>query len=137
MRSEYKNQKQMTEAVLRIDDFPGIEEFVAIRRDIHQHSELAYEEHRSSAKVSGLIRQCGYTVTPNLGGTGVVGELFRGNGPKIGLRADMDALSIPEVTGATWSSAEAGAMHNMAGYAQGALLFRTGSIMASSCYVTQ
>lgn len=120
-----------------INNFPEVKEFVAIRRDTYQHPELAYEEHRSSAKVSGLIFQCGYTVTPNLGGTGVVGELFRGNGSKIGLRADMDALSIPEVTGAAWSSAEAGAMHNVAGYAQGALLFRTGPMMASSCYLTQ
>ena len=99
------------ETTLKINDFPDVHEFVAIRRDIHRHPELAYEEHRTSAKVADLLCKWGYAVTTNLGGTGVVGQLVRGEGPAIGLRADMDALPIHEATGAVWASQHDGVMH--------------------------
>jgi len=89
-----------------------VEEFVALRRDIHRHPELAFEEHRTSALVASKLRKWGYEVTTGLGGTGVVGRLVRGkSGRRIGLRADMDALPIEEATGAHWSSCHRGVMH--------------------------
>ena len=86
-------------------------EFVRIRHDIHQHPELGYEEHRTSELVARLLRQWGYEVESGLGGTGVVGRLRRGEGPSLGLRADMDALPIQEATGLDYESRHAGVMH--------------------------
>src|ERR1700744_3992137 len=78
---------------------PGIaaiaSEFVDVRRRIHAHPELAYEETQTSDLVAGLLAQWGYEVHRGLGKTGVVGVLKEGTGGKrIGLRADMDALPI-------------------------------------------
>jgi len=87
-------------------------EFVSLRRDIHRHPELAFEEHRTSALVADKLEGWGYTVERGLGGTGVVGTLKRGHGTRrLGLRADMDALPIEEASGAEWSSQRPGLMH--------------------------
>jgi hippurate hydrolase len=87
-------------------------EFVALRRDIHRHPELGFEETRTSELVAQRLREWGYEVTCGLGGTGVVGQLRRGSGSKfLGLRADMDALPIHETTGLPHASCHAGVMH--------------------------
>lgn len=89
-----------------------IGEFVSLRRDIHRHPELAFEEHRTAALVADKLEGWGYEVTRGLGGTGVVGRLRRGTGPRrLGLRADMDALPIEERSGVAWASAHPGRMH--------------------------
>ncbi len=97
---------------------PRIGEFIQIRRDIHAHPEMAFEEHRTAALVAAKLADWGYEVTTGIGGTGVVGRLRRGaggegdeGGRSIGLRADMDALPIVENTGRAWSSRNAGVMH--------------------------
>lgn len=72
-------------------------EIESIRRDIHAHPELRYEENRTADLVSARLAEWGYAVTRGLGKTGVVGTLRNGNGARsIGLRADMDALPIQE-----------------------------------------
>jgi hippurate hydrolase len=87
-------------------------EFIQLRRDIHRHPELAFEEHRTSDLVAAKLEGWGYVVHRGLGGTGVVGTLTRGQGQRrLGLRADMDALPIQEGTGAEWSSLKPGVMH--------------------------
>jgi hippurate hydrolase len=91
-------------------------EFVALRRDIHRHPELAFEEHRTAALVADKLEGWGYAVTRGVGGTGVVGTLVRGQGARrLGLRADMDALPIQEqpaeVGGREWASQRPGLMH--------------------------
>jgi hippurate hydrolase len=87
-------------------------EFIKLRRDIHRHPELAFEEHRTSDLVAAKLESWGYAVHRGLGGTGVVGTLTRGQGQlRLGLRADMDALPIQEATGTEWSSLKPGVMH--------------------------
>ncbi|MEY4755653.1 MAG: hypothetical protein RJA34_551, partial [Pseudomonadota bacterium] len=87
-------------------------EFIRLRRDIHRHPELAFEEHRTAALVAEKLSDWGYEVERAIGGTGVVGRLVRGTGQRrLGLRADMDALPIQEATGADWASATPGLMH--------------------------
>ena len=87
-------------------------EFISLRRDIHRHPELAFEEHRTSALVADKLEAWGYAVERGIGGTGVVGTLVRGSGGKrLGIRADMDALPIDEASGAEWSSVHRGVMH--------------------------
>ncbi|MGO4392493.1 M20 aminoacylase family protein [Variovorax sp. M-6] len=88
------------------------DEFIGLRRDIHHHPELAFDEHRTSALVAEKLQAWGYEVERGLGGTGVVGRLVRGNGQRrLGLRADMDALPIDEATGLDYASRNAGVMH--------------------------
>jgi hippurate hydrolase len=89
-----------------------LEEFVLLRRDLHRHPELAFNEKRTSALVAERLAACGYEVSEGFGGTGVVGVLRKGNGSKrLALRADMDALPIGEKTGVDYSSQNAGVMH--------------------------
>ncbi len=95
----------------RLSDL-AVQEFIALRHDIHRHPELAFDEHRTSALVAQKLKDWGYAVTTGLGGTGVIGQLRRGtSGRTIGLRADMDALPIVEATGAEWTSCHHGVMH--------------------------
>ncbi len=90
----------------------ALQTFIDLRRDIHRHPELAFNERRTAALVSAQLGTWGYTVTTGLGGTGVVGQLRRGSSARsIGLRADMDALPIAEATGAAWASCHHGVMH--------------------------
>jgi hippurate hydrolase len=87
-------------------------EFIQLRRDIHQHPELAFGEHRTSALVADKLQAWGYAVHRGLGGTGVVGTLTRGTSQRrLGLRADMDALPIQEANGVAWASTKPGLMH--------------------------
>ncbi|OYD51222.1 M20 aminoacylase family protein [Acidovorax kalamii] len=89
-----------------------IHEFKALRRDLHQHPELSFREHRTSAIVAERLASWGYSVTTGIAGTGVVGTLRRGQGSKaLGIRADMDALPITEATGLPYASRNAGVMH--------------------------
>lgn len=81
------------------------------RRDFHMHPELAYHEHRTSALVAKHLENFGITVHKGYAGTGVVGVLKTGDGPNIGLRADMDALPILEQTQKPYQSKTPGVMH--------------------------
>ena len=68
-------------------------EIQAIRRDIHAHPELCYEEVRTADLVADRLTAWGIPVVRGLGKTGVLGILKNGDSPRaIGLRADMDAL---------------------------------------------
>ncbi len=88
------------------------DEFVGLRRDIHRHPELAFDEHRTSALVAEKLQGWGYAVERGLGGTGLVGQLVHGDGQRrLGLRADMDALPIHEATGLPHASRHDGVMH--------------------------
>ncbi len=87
-------------------------EFVEIRRRIHAHPELAFEERQTSELVAEQLAAWGYEVHRGLGTTGVVGQLTKGRGQKtLGIRADMDALPIQERTGLPYASTVAGKMH--------------------------
>jgi amidohydrolase len=87
-------------------------EMAAWRHDIHEHPELAYEEARTAARVAELLTDFGVDeVVEGIGKTGVVGVLRNGDGPSIGLRADMDALPILEETGLPYQSRHDGVMH--------------------------
>lgn len=88
------------------------DDLTALRRDFHRHPEIGFAEHRTSARVAELLESWGITVTRGLGGTGVVGVL-EGNRPgrSIGLRADMDALPMEEMTNLPYASQTPGVFH--------------------------
>ncbi len=88
-------------------------EITAWRRDFHAHPELLFDVHRTAAKVAELCRSFGCDeVVEGIGRTGVVAVIKgRGPGRVIGLRADMDALPIKEMTGLPYASQTPGKMH--------------------------
>ena len=96
---------------------PQIESFkddlIAIRRDLHAHPEIGFEEVRTSEIVADKLAGWGIEVHRGIGRTGVVGILHGKGGPgrRIGLRADMDALPIQEITNLPWRSTVPGKMH--------------------------
>jgi hippurate hydrolase len=88
-------------------------ELTEFRRDLHAHPELGFQETRTAARVAEALRASGVDVTEGVGGTGLVGTI-RGVGSgdrSIGLRADMDALSLVEETGLPYASRTPGVMH--------------------------
>lgn len=94
----------------RIQDFAA--DLTAIRRDLHEHPELGFQEVRTAGIVAAKLRDWGIEVTEGIGKTGVVGVLHGTRpGRRIGLRADMDALPIDEQTNLPWASKTPGVMH--------------------------
>ncbi|MDB5743919.1 MAG: amidohydrolase [Polaromonas sp.] len=91
----------------------GIEEIVAIRRDIHAHPELGFEETRTAELVAERLASWGIEVRTGLGRLGVVGTIRGRNSDRrrIGLRADMDALAMTEANAVPHASLHAGKMH--------------------------
>ena len=89
------------------------DELVAIRRDIHAHPEIGFEEVRTSGLVAEKLASWGIEVHRGIGKTGVVGVLHGAKGPgrRIGLRADMDALPMDETTNLPFSSKNPGVFH--------------------------
>lgn len=85
---------------------------VALRRDIHAHPELAFEEVRTAGIVAAELARMGIPHQTGVGRTGVVGTIAGGRpGPTLIIRADMDALPIHEATGLDFASTVPGKMH--------------------------
>lgn len=83
-----------------------------LRRDLHRHPELGFQELRTAGIVARELNQLGLEVTTGVGRTGVVALLEGAHpGPTIMLRFDMDALPIQEETGADYASQTPGVMH--------------------------
>jgi len=84
----------------------------ALRRDIHAHPELSFQELRTSDLVAAKLTEWGIPIHRGLGKTGVVGILKNGDSPRaIGLRADMDALPMQEFNQFAHTSQHPGKMH--------------------------
>ena len=95
-------------------DLPYLGDITAIRRDIHAHPELAFEESRTADIVASALESYGVEVHRGLAGTGVVGVIkgkLGNSGRMIGLRADMDALPMPEMNEFPHRSRHQGKMH--------------------------
>jgi amidohydrolase len=85
---------------------------IEIRRDLHQHPELGFEEVRTAGVVAAELARLGVAHRTGVGRTGVVGTIEGGRpGPVLAIRADMDALPIQERTGLAFASASPGLMH--------------------------
>jgi len=91
-----------TKALQHLDSLlPDLE---ALYKDVHSHPELSMQETRTAALAADRLRAAGYEVTTGIGKTGVVGLLRNGDGPKVMLRADMDALPVEEATDLPYAS---------------------------------
>lgn len=88
-----------------------IEKAIGWRRHIHAHPELAFNEKETSDFIAGILGKANIEVHRGLAKTGVVGKISRGDGPTIGLRADMDALPLHEKNSFAHKSVYDGRMH--------------------------
>lgn len=87
------------------------DEMTGWRREMHANPELSFQEEWTADFVAEKLRSFGYEPKRGLGKTGLVATLDRGEGPSIGLRADMDALPIDERTNLAFASKKEGVMH--------------------------
>ena len=89
------------------------EEIIALRRHLHAHPELSYQEHNTARYVADKLRQIGLKPVEGIAGTGVV-ALIEGKNPSrkiVALRADLDALPIQEASMVSYRSKNPGVMH--------------------------
>jgi len=108
-----------------------------LRRDIHAHPELGFAEFRTAARIAQVLRDAGLEVHEGIGGTGVVGTLRRGDGPRcVGLRADMDALPFDEQTNLPWASQTPGSFHGCGHDGHVAMLLGAAQALARSAHST-
>lgn len=113
-------------------------ETTATRRDLHAHPEIGFEEVRSSGIVAEALRAMGCDrVLTGLGRTGVVGVIEGhrgrgGEGPTIGLRADMDALPMPDTKDVAHRSTIPGRMHGCGHDGHTAMLLAAARILADT-----
>ena len=107
-------------------------EIVGWRRDIHAHPELAYQEERTAGLVAERLEAWGLEVHRGLATTGVVGTLRNGDGPAVGLRADMDALPISETNTFDYRSRSDGKMHACGHDGHTAMLLGAAQYLAAS-----
>jgi amidohydrolase len=113
-------------------DFIDVTELVALRRDLHAHPELGFEEERTSNLIVATLSQWGIPAHRGLGRTGVVGIVEGGsNGRAVGLRADMDALPMTERNVFPHASVYAGKMHACGHDGHIAMLLAAGKYLAS------
>ena len=108
-------------------------DIATIRRDLHAHPELKFEEARTSGIVARKLEEWGYAVHRGLATTGVVGTLKAGSGTKcVGLRADMDALPLQEHNQFAHRSQHEGRMHACGHDGHTAMLLAAAQYLAES-----
>ena len=106
---------------------------IKIRRDIHKHPELSFQEFRTAKLVSDSLKKFGLEVDENIGKTGVVGILKGARpGKTIAFRADMDALPIQETSDLSYKSVNDGVMHACGHDAHTAILLVAAEILSKN-----
>ena len=106
---------------------------IKIRRDIHKHPELSFQEFRTAKLVSDSLKKFGLEVDENIGKTGVVGILKGAKpGKTIAFRADMDALPIQETSDLSYKSVNDGVMHACGHDAHTAMLLVAAEILSKN-----
>jgi len=101
------------------------------RHHLHQHPEIAFDEHNTARYIAGLLREWGYEVSEGIGRTGVVARLRCGEGSRsIGLRADTDALAVQELNDTDHKSTVQGKSHTCGHDGHSAMLLGAAQYLA-------
>src|SRR3954471_10496324 len=97
----------------QLDSFLAGQEdrLIAFRRDVHMHPELGYAEHRTTARIAEELTAAGLRPIPLPKGTGLICEVGCGDGPVVALRADIDALPLPDEKDVSYRSTVQGVAH--------------------------
>lgn len=82
-------------------DYPYL---FSLYKHLHTHPELSFKEVETAKRIGDELELAGFTVTRQFGGTGLVAVMKNGEGPTLLIRADMDALPVPEMTGVPYAS---------------------------------
>ena len=107
------------------------EDLVQLRRELHRHPELSFQEHRTASLLADRLAALGYRVKTGIGKTGIVAEIGSG-GPVVALRADMDALPIQEQSDRDYRSTVKGVMHACGHDAHMAMLMGAARLLADA-----
>ncbi len=99
------------------------------RRTLHRYPELTFTEQRTASLVNATLVDLGIETETEVAKTGVVGHISGGDGPVVGLRADMDALPIQEVNGTEFDSTRPGIMHACGHDAHTAILLGAATLL--------
>ena len=86
------------------------DDLVDLRRDLHAHPELSWEERRTTDLVSHHLDEMGWQVV-RTGESGLIADLGEGEGARVALRADLDALPVNDASGDPWQSRVSGVAH--------------------------
>jgi amidohydrolase len=105
------------------------EQIRAWRREIHRYPELTFTEQRTAGLVNSTLVSLGIPTETEVAKTGVVGHIKGGEGPTVGLRADMDALPITEVNETDFNSTRPGIMHACGHDAHTAILLGAATLL--------
>jgi len=109
-------------------------DLIRLRRDLHRSPELAFDEHETGARVAETLTSLGLAVRRGVGRTGVLADLEgAAPGPRLLIRADMDALPITEATGREFASRRPGAMHACGHDAHTAAAIGAATALAELC----
>lgn len=109
------------------------DELVAIRRHLHMHPELSFQEEKTPEYIAAFLEEQGITVERNVGDRGVVGRLIKDESlPTLAIRADFDALPIQDEKDAPYKSQVPGVMHACGHDAHTAVLMITAKILAKN-----
>ena len=110
-----------------------MDDLIALRRRLHEHPELAFEEHETAKRVQEFLSRLRIDHRAGVGGTGVVALLEGGNpGPTVAIRADMDALPMSEPPGLPFASKVPGKMHSCGHDAHTAIALGVAAVMAEA-----
>ncbi|WP_025563435.1 MULTISPECIES: M20 aminoacylase family protein [unclassified Psychromonas] len=109
-----------------------LENAVEWRKELHRYPELGFQEVKTSRRVAELLESFGISVDVGMAGTGVIGTLKNGEGPSIGLRADMDALPMNELGDVCHKSCNHGAMHACGHDGHTAILLATAKYLSEN-----
>ncbi|WP_341257752.1 amidohydrolase [Gordonia malaquae] len=107
----------------------NLDQVIALRREIHASPELSMAETKTTATVVRVLTEAGLAPTVLPKGTGVVCDLGPVDAPRIGLRADLDGLPVPEQTGLPFASRNEGVSHSCGHDAHAAILMGVGMLL--------
>ncbi|MYL69465.1 amidohydrolase [Halobacillus litoralis] len=120
---------EKSDLTLRSDQI--FDDLVGWRRDFHRFPELSFQEKRTSEKLEEILESFQeFEIEKNVGGYGIIATVSHGEGPVVGIRADMDALPITETTGVSWASHNPGVMHACGHDAHMAILLGIAKLLA-------
>ena len=107
------------------------DELVSLRRNLHAYPELSFKEHRTGEQVARKLEALGLEPVRGVVGTGVVVDIGSPDGPKVALRADLDALPIKERTSLDFASGVEGVMHACGHDGHTAMLVGAAALLAA------
>lgn len=103
--------QELVDSAAQVEPPGWWDEAVTLRRELHRHPELRFEETRTASLLADRLQESGFSVSRGIAGTGVVATVDRGPGPHVVLRADLDALAIPDTKDVEYASQVAGVAH--------------------------